>query len=343
MPQSEPSFERHGGNNAEKTKTEETITENRKLQERDLAEFEISKTEADRTIINQVEEAVDAEVRRYGGYPSRIPPDRVHLVRPGSLRSLQSGRFGGGFAALVEEYAVVERSPSDSAFAAHLAHELFHIKSPKVVKPLDTGDKPRLHRSGLVTTEVKNTEIVPGYERKHFAELEEAIVAEATDRVFHELITTNESVATETALFERITPWLRKLWAKTERPVGEGEEMIKAFRAIPAKDAKEILTVLEGDELTEDGKLIFLYDKLRKIRDAGAAYEAERTYERAKLDRLIDDLVVRYNEQVTHDQIMAKFLEANFTGNYLGIARMIERVMGKGAFRRVAEDFGGFQ
>jgi hypothetical protein len=335
----ESHFEISGRNDAEKVRAEERLRNNRQQQERRLEQFEIPETPKDRKIIDRVEDAVDAEIRQYGGNPTPIPREQVHIVRPGSLASLQAGRFKHGFAILLEQYVVIERGRSDTAFALHLAHELFHLKSPKVTKLFNGNGEPRLYRSGISMIDFKSHGAAPGYERLYFGQLEEALVAQATDQVFRHLALTNEFVKAEVALFARVRPWLRKLLARAKRTSEEDEKMIDAFRAIPTKNVMELLQALEADDLTGDQKLVFLYNNLRKLHKAGAICEAERTDEREKLDALVDDLVAHSHGTMTRKQIMAKLLEANFSGNYLAVARMIEGAMGKGAFRRVAEDF----
>jgi hypothetical protein len=39
------------------------------------------------------------------------------------------------------------------------------------------------------------------------------------------------------------------------------------------------------------------------------------------------------------DEVFDEFAKANFSGNYLPLARTVEGVLGKGSFRRLAEEF----
>jgi hypothetical protein len=67
----------------------------------------------------------------------------------------------------------------------------------------------------------------------------------------------------------------------------------------------------------------------------------ERTDEREKLDKVINEIVEDSKDKnLTKDQIFDEFAKAHFTGNYILLARIVEESLGKGSFRRIAEELG---
>ena len=78
----------------------------------------------------------------------------------------------------------------------------------------------------------------------------------------------------------------------------------------------------------------------------GALYEkgevetVERYKERKKLYKLLDKLVINSGGKFkSRDEVFDEFAKANFSGNYLPLARTVEGILGKGSFRKLAEEF----
>ena len=66
----------------------------------------------------------------------------------------------------------------------------------------------------------------------------------------------------------------------------------------------------------------------------------ERYSERSKLYVLLDNMVEKSNgEYKNRSEIFAEFAKANFIGNYLPLARIVEKILGKGEFRKIAEEY----
>jgi hypothetical protein len=58
------------------------------------------------------------------------------------------------------------------------------------------------------------------------------------------------------------------------------------------------------------------------------------------LDDLLAELVLKSNgEFKDKETIFKEFAKAHFTGNYLTIAHLIERILGEGSFRKIADKF----
>jgi hypothetical protein len=67
-----------------------------------------------------------------------------------------------------------------------------------------------------------------------------------------------------------------------------------------------------------------------------------RDEEVAEMDRLIDDLAEKNQEEFNKRDIRDLFIRAGINGTLLEIARLIEETYGKGAFRKIAEDSSGY-
>jgi hypothetical protein len=176
----------------------------------------------------------------------------------------------------------------------------------------------------------------------YFAELEEAIVAELTDRLYHEKIATDPSFHSEMQALDHVKAWVRRVFQKAGRTSPEQQdEMLKYFRAITPGAAANLLPVLESGKLDENYKIRYLAGNLQALMEKGELGIVERYDERKKLHNLLDELVKRNphdGPSSTKEELFAEFARANFTGNYLALARIVEDRMGKGAFRRLAEN-----
>jgi len=327
------------GDEKKQLKAQETIQHKRALQERDIQKVEVTPSTREKEMIQAAEAAVDAFIRQLGADAAHFPANSIHVVRPGSIEAL-SPRHKGAYCALLEQYCVVERQPSETAFALTVVHELLHLKSPKMIRIYEDPQNPRLYRAGLMMTARKKAD-PSGAEYDYFARLEEGIVAEASNRIFDVLSKQNESVRAEVTLFASIKPWLDKLMLEGGHFTSQKRaEMLGGLRAIPIEDARATLEKLESQDVSDDEKLTDLHRRFLEWRRNGAIAEAERADERRKLRILVDDLSFGSNGRFSREQIMTRFFEANFTGSYLALARTVEEILGKGSFRQLAEAFG---
>jgi hypothetical protein len=76
--------------------------------------------------------------------------------------------------------------------------------------------------------------------------------------------------------------------------------------------------------------------------EEGEIDATERYEERKRLYGLLDRLVENSGGKFKNrEDVFGKLAEANFSGNYLSIAPIIENILGKGSFRKTAEEFSG--
>jgi len=103
-------------------------------------------------------------------------------------------------------------------------------------------------------------------------------------------------------------------------------------------NAEKILDVLRSDK-NDDYKIGYLQG-LFGIELKMGKYRKERRNERERLYRLLDEIVAKSGGKFkSRDDIFEELARANFTGNIIGIGRIMEETLGKGSFRRLAEEF----
>jgi len=101
------------------------------------------------------------------------------------------------------------------------------------------------------------------------------------------------------------------------------------------------LAEYETENYREDRKLQLLLASLLRALASREVGFRERLRERQKLDELLYRLLQQMPEKFqSKEELFSEFAKANFTGNYLPLARLIEKSMGKGSFRRLAKEFG---
>lgn len=78
----------------------------------------------------------------------------------------------------------------------------------------------------------------------------------------------------------------------------------------------------------------------KALYEQGEAETVERYQERKRLYELLDRIVANSSGRFeSRDEIFNEFARANFSGNYLTISRIVESILGKGSFRKLAEEF----
>lgn len=326
-----------GGTEEEKRIASKELQDTFDERSKDLSEYEIEKSPEDLEILKKTEAIVDSIVARYDGEPKTLPLDHIYVLKPGSILAMTEGRLAGGIHKPMGLKIGVERGKSKSLFASTVAHELFHLKSYKSARVGKSGEDVRLYRSGLSMFDRKNPDEEGGEEKEYFAMLEEAIVAECTKKLLDEI--TGDSVFSEEAkAVRKFRDWVVVYY----RSGGVPEEKVKEFE-------KELKYISEPQDKVER---VLAFSDDEKKREAyaagmfGALYEKgevetmERYTERKKLYELLDKLVVSSGGKFrSRDEVFDEFAKANFSGNYLPLARTVESILGKGSFRKLAEEF----
>ncbi|MFZ2414909.1 MAG: hypothetical protein WAW33_02870 [Minisyncoccia bacterium] len=326
-----------GGTEEEKSLASKTLQEAFDRRSKKLAEYEIEKTPEDLEILQKIEVIVDSIVARYGGEPKALPLDHIYILRPDSVLDMTEGRLVGGIHKPIGLKVGVEKGKSKLLFADILAHELFHLKSYKSARVGKSGEDVRLYRSGLSMIDKRDPSEEMGDEKEYFAMLEEAIVAECTKKLLDE-ISTDSVFSEEAQAIRTFRNWVETYYHSS----GISEEKIKEFgkelRYIPdPQDTVERVLAFSKDEEQRQTYAAGIFGALY---EKGEVKTVERYAERKKLYELLDKLVINSGGKFKNrDEVFEIFARANFSGNYLSLARTVEGILGKGSFRKLAEEF----
>lgn len=326
-----------GGNREEKEKASEALQVVFEERSKNLAKYEIEKSPEDLEILKKTEAIVDRMIAQYGGEPKALPLDHVYVLKPGSVLAMTEGKLAGGIHQPIGLKVGVEKGKSKLLFASTVAHELFHLKSYKSARVGKSGEDVRLYRSGFSMFDKKDADKEAGEEKEYFAALEEAIVAECTKK-FLDKISEDSIFHEEAGALQRLKNWI----IAYHRRGGVAEEEIKKLEkelkyiANPQDKVEQVLANVDTEEKREAyaaGMFAALYEQ-------GEVETTERYRERKKLYDILDILIARSDGAFKNrDEVFDEFAKANFSGKYLPIARTVEGILGKGSFRKLAEEF----
>jgi len=318
------------GTEEQKAKAKQLLQEAfNEVEYEDLKPYLVEQTREEREIIDQVVLTVDEIVKRYGGKPKPFPKDKIFVLRPGGVREVTGGELGGAFNNPIAYRIVIDRTPSKLEFALTLAHELLHLRGYKSAQvPRSGGVAP--YRSGVVLYDLERN-------KEFFSELEEAIVTEITyNRVYQELART-QHFQKELLAVNEIKKWILDTTRK-RNPQGLESAQRYLEEIYTFDNAEKILNVLRSDK-NDDYKIGYLQG-LFGVELKMGKYRKERRGERERLYRLLDEIVAKSGGKFkSRDDIFEELARANFTGNIIGIGRIIEETLGRGSFRRLAEEF----
>lgn len=302
-----------------------------------FSEYQLEKTPEDLEILNKTETIVDKIVAQYGGDPKPLPINHIYILKPDSVFAISEGKFRGGIHNPYGLNVGAEKGKSKLLFAGTVAHELFHLKSYKSARVGKPGEGAILYRSGLSMIDKKDTNKEVGDEKEYFAILEEAIVVECT-RKFLDEIREDPDFKEETVAFEKFRDWVAEYHRRegvSEEIINEEMEEIKYIEDVQDK-VEQVLSFSDDEKKRQPfaaGMFASMYKK-------GQVEWVERRRERKKMYELLDKLVVNSGGKFKNrDQIFDEFAKANFSGNYLALGRVVEDILGKGSFRKLAEEF----
>ncbi|MDO8668735.1 MAG: hypothetical protein Q7K65_00390 [Candidatus Buchananbacteria bacterium] len=332
------SFERIiNGSEEDKQVASDTLQEIYDSKSGSFEGYELEKTPEDLETIRIVESLVDKKVSECGGKVKSVPIDHIFILKLGSIQKITNGRLVGGIHQPMGSKIGVERGESQLLFASSIAHELFHSKSYKAARIGKSADDIRLYRSGIQMYDMKNPDDKYGEEKSYFGEMEEAIVAECTRKLLNEL-SKEYILKEETEAVNILTGWMTGYY----RHMGIPEDQINMFemelKYIPnAQSRVKQVIAFSDDEKKRQAYAAGMFEALYKQKRVEMV---ERYRERTKLYKILDKLLVDSGGMFKNrEEIFNVFAKANFTGNYLPLARIIEKILGKGSFRKLAEEF----
>jgi len=176
-----------------------------------------------------------------------------------------------------------------------------------------------------------------GEEKKYFDELEEAIVAECTKKLHYDLAQ-HSLFANETKAMQKIRDWMEARSRRIGMYHEKNREAIAELKFIPNSDQLVMEAMLNYDN--EELRQSYVVSSLVSMNNKGEMEMFERYEERSDLYKLLNEIVEKSDRKFENsDQVFALFARANFSGNYLPLARVVENILGEGSFRKIAEDF----
>lgn len=241
----------------------------------------------------------------FGGSFVTVPEANIHLIDLSSRELSESRRgplFTDGVAAfnpLWQGIAVHHPTSKRSLpFAINIVHEMLHFQSFQSVNAKD--NRPELRRLGL---NVYNTDGSVA----RFHTLDEAVVVELGKRF-------------DRQFFEDI-PYTQPLVETRNNEIAKSKE--RPLSADVEKILDDVAT-LETEILPDDRK---------RVRIVGYSYPNERKDLWALIDRVEGSLGGSKNRE----ELFGLFARSVLSGRLLPLARVLERALGKGAFRIVGE------
>ena len=300
-----------------------------------LSPYDTPKTPEEIEYIQQIEKVVDEIVTSYGGKIKEIPIDNIYIVNPGDIEKASKGQQTNGISYVERSDIGVERRNSKLSFASTLAHEMFHVKAFRSAKIDDAHPIAYTYRAGITLTDTKTPVLEDEKNRIYFAPLEEAIVTECARKALEKL-STQESFKEEYDAVKKIIGWV----AGDAEKRGERKQAIdwlkREVKYIPGS-VEKVKLIEAQPEHNRDMYARRIFDTLYDQRNIEVF---ERTGERIAFYTLLDEIIKKSDGRFkTHDELFGLFAQAQFSGNYLPLARTVEEILGDGAFRKIAQEF----
>jgi hypothetical protein len=326
-----------GGEQADKEKALKMLQEIYEGGPEDFKKFEIPKNLETEELIKKVEEHVDRMVSGYGVTPKPFPRDRIFILKPGSVPEISDGKLERAMFRSLGGVIGVEENRSRFSLAGGMAHELLHFKSNKSVQTGKKTEDVHLYRSGLSMVDRKVFGSEDGKVTEYFDSLEEAVVAECNRRLMEDLGQDDffrEEYLANQEFKSMVAAYFRRIGLDEDK----AREFERDFFCINKPEAR--LKDVKQRYDNEDSRESYAAGMFQGLYENGMVEFFERCKFRKRLYELIDRLFEKtQGEYGGKDQIFEVIARANFTGNYLPFARLVEKALGKGSFRKLAEDF----
>lgn len=270
-------------------------------QEREQFEkFEYPKSEKELALINFANIETSRLLQEAGIEPYDVPVENYHIMPPEIYKKAAGG---GGTATTFNKKQVIifdaqHFRDNPVNFGAVALHESLHLKSHFSMEVQEEGDRVQKtpYREG-VTIKALQSHGLHGKYHQHFAGLHEGIVAETEKRLLGKLLDLPE--------LTREKEWLISDEAKEMR------KNIAEKNKIPEDDI-----IWVGKKGTNDWETV--------------SYLQQRNV----LNYVCTEIQKQLSDQYqSADDVYKIFLNAQFTGKLLPIARLVEKTFGEGSFR----------
>ncbi|MFA7252457.1 MAG: hypothetical protein WC027_01225 [Candidatus Paceibacterota bacterium] len=330
-------------------KVEERLEISRNAAREDFKDSEIPPTAEETQVIDEVSHGLKIMLEYIYKIPCKeILKEKIHIVREGTL----SDKYGRGLYQSPSGDIYLEpmiSCQSKIVFAKVLAHELVHYLSFSSVKAKEQGGRVRTapHIDGLGILKFEETGV-----KEYFGILDEAATSYISNKFLNLELNRVRNHPEEKAVYtdeclavDAVRGWLHSL----PDSVGLDKTEWDKYYIISIPFAEEIAGVIRSDISTEE-KIEFYRKKIGSLSPKDKwNYYLERTREIEVVNREIREMFAKEdpNPSIIGQKTM-EFIEKvamlKLTGSgFLDIVRFIERRLGRGAFKNLAEKFGRFE
>jgi hypothetical protein len=328
-----------GGTPEERESAEQYFQKRSDEKSERILQYEIEKTPGDKEIIERTMVYVDQVAARYTDKVKPISEDKIFLLKKDGVEAMEEGRLLSGVYNPVTGNIAVDQKDSKIGMAGTIAHELFHAKAYKSWRISSKERRDDLYRHGLQMIDIKNPQAESGTKQKYFSVMDEAIVeklaSQAIELIEQDPLFREESEATKQLL---------NFYLGFARRNGKSPEFLQRmedeFRYVSnaQKRLKSVLDFSEDQNDRED----YTAGMFKALAEKSEIGGNSRDLERIKFDKLLDEIVEKSSGRFANrEEVFTEFAKAHFSGDYLNIARIVEGILGKGSFRKIANDFSG--
>lgn len=328
----QPSFSRFVGGSSEQIATLKQETEKASLLSGDefFGEELLIPTEEEKRLIGIAVAYANGIAARYGSSRT-VHPERVFLLQEGGVERLTDGKIAGGINNRFSQIIGVEKKVSPIFFAMTVVHEACHGASYSSAQVKEDGSNLP-YRSGIAMRELSG----PSF---YFKKAEEAIVTMMAQRFHDEVLTYDSLYKDEIARLNEIKTWLCA-YSKQKFPVEKHNNLLQFIDDIVAlPNNEDLYEVIIDDSYDNDYKFGYFYGGYKEMIESDHVLR-ERREERLAFDAIVQRIVQQSGGTVMKDELFDDFARAHFSGNYLPLARKIEKILGTGSFRSIAAELG---
>jgi len=332
----QPSFEKIiGGTNKQKEEVLETMEmASTKTGAELFGQYLVEPTMKEEMVVEEAVTYANAVAKQYGA-SRQFGTDRVFLLESGAVEDLSDGRIQQGVCNFFDKSIGAERNKSGALLAVTIVHEMFHINSYQSAQIYKNGGNG-LYRSGISMTGRNK-------EGDYFGVAEEAIIAILSKKFFDEVILKSALYQEELDRTSKTKDWLL-IFAEQHVP----EEKRKKFKAavqdiLILPMSEEVYQKLHDSNKDDIYKYGYFNGFFKAELKSGTIFR-ERSMERETFEEVLDRIVLTSKDNtISKEYLFDEFARAHFTGNYIPLSRVIENVLGKGSFRRIAIELGNMK
>jgi hypothetical protein len=265
------------------------------------------------------------------GVEFSFPKERIYIFSRGAISERRDGKISGGVYNSFSQAIGIERGYGLSAMSRTLAHELFHSAGYHAVQILKDGDDSS-YRSGVMMRSRKD-------DFDYFDQADEAIVSRLADGFYQDVMVHDGAYYDDVERTNIFKDWIADYLDSADE--GEvGALLLKHIGEMrPVHIDDRVIEVIENDDRDNVGKFNYLLGYLHNEFESGILFH-ERHDERKKFEEVLRYIELQTNGVLDQEMIEGDFIKVHFTGNYIPLARKIEKQLGKGSFRKIAERLG---